>query len=370
MKVPYATRYPRKVLLRAFLRRLVRFILFLTAKTEITGLERIPKTGPVILAGNHVAVMEIVMMLAYAPRQVEFVGAGDIPLDPTFAPFANLYGFIPLQRGMIDRAGMRVARDVLSQNGCLVVFPEGGIWEPAGMTARLGVAWLSQEAQAPVVPVGFGGMQGALKKMMRFQRPQLVMNVGNPIPPAAVVQVNENRRERLAAYARTIFEQIQRLIPETERSHRPAKVAETFRLQIYILAGEENLDCTDEIPAGQQQGLARFLCQPVLLDALRRNLQLDVAVLQHLDAETDAAAIAAACQTVLRYLETNSGFLVYRFGIEEGLAAAEGLRSLAHLAGRAVQQRQGLSIQAVHCYRETQDGPEVCVPFGRKVRGV
>jgi len=53
----------------------------------------------VILAGNHVAVLEAVMMAVYCPGVVEFLGNGDIPFDPNYAFIANSYGFIPINRG-------------------------------------------------------------------------------------------------------------------------------------------------------------------------------------------------------------------------------------------------------------------------------
>ena len=46
---------------------------------------------------------------------------------------------------------------------------------------------MSQQAQAPVLPIGFGGIKGALDEMFRLKRPRLSMNVGELIPPVARV---------------------------------------------------------------------------------------------------------------------------------------------------------------------------------------
>jgi 1-acyl-sn-glycerol-3-phosphate acyltransferase len=98
--------YPRKVIIRHFLRFLGRLLLPLLARVTITGRENFPRKGPVILAGNHVAFLEVALMVVYPPYLVELIGTGDIPLDPTFAPLAHLYGFIPVNRGNLDRNGL------------------------------------------------------------------------------------------------------------------------------------------------------------------------------------------------------------------------------------------------------------------------
>jgi 1-acyl-sn-glycerol-3-phosphate acyltransferase len=55
-------KYPRRKVLRGILRFLGRLILPVFFRVELKGLENFPKNGPVIVVGNHVAVMEAVMM--------------------------------------------------------------------------------------------------------------------------------------------------------------------------------------------------------------------------------------------------------------------------------------------------------------------
>ncbi|NOG52109.1 MAG: 1-acyl-sn-glycerol-3-phosphate acyltransferase [Chloroflexi bacterium] len=142
-----------------------------------------PPKGPLILVGNHIAIIEVGMMMTYTPYPLEVMAAGDIPLDPRYRWMADLWGFIPIKRGSMDRGGMNMALDVLEQGGVVGLFPEGGIWETTIRQARQGVAWLSSKANAPIVPIGFGGIEGALTKMLRFERPRMTMNIGQPIPP-------------------------------------------------------------------------------------------------------------------------------------------------------------------------------------------
>jgi 1-acyl-sn-glycerol-3-phosphate acyltransferase len=176
--------YPRRRVARFVLRGAARLLIALLTRLKVLGMENFPRSGPLILAGNHVGVMEAVLMAALSPRQVEFLGTGDIPFDPNYARIVEAYGLIPINRGNLDRDAIQKSVDVLRQGGVLGIFPEGGIWDPARMEAQLGVALISQRANAPVLPIGFGGMRGALVNALKLKRPRLEMRVGELIPPA------------------------------------------------------------------------------------------------------------------------------------------------------------------------------------------
>ncbi len=108
------------------------------------------------------------------PWNVEFVGTADIPVDPRFGWAVKLWGgYLPVSRGSTDRREMNMTLDVLKQGGIIAIFPEGGIWTSSMKQARTGVAWLSYHAGVPVLPVGFGGMRGAINAIVHLKRPRL-----------------------------------------------------------------------------------------------------------------------------------------------------------------------------------------------------
>jgi 1-acyl-sn-glycerol-3-phosphate acyltransferase len=76
---PYALRYPRKRVARTVARVAGRLVLPLVFRLRISGTSSFPRTGPLLVVGNHVAVMEAVMMAVYTPWPVEMLGAADIP---------------------------------------------------------------------------------------------------------------------------------------------------------------------------------------------------------------------------------------------------------------------------------------------------
>lgn len=68
----------------------------LLTRITVEGIDNIPSEGPVILAGNHAAYIEPVLMTMMPKRIVEPIGAGDIPFDGILDSLVGFYGFIPV----------------------------------------------------------------------------------------------------------------------------------------------------------------------------------------------------------------------------------------------------------------------------------
>lgn len=324
----YSITYPRFQVKRTFLRFLARSLFRLLTRTTIEGLENIPREGPVILAGNHVAELETVLMTVIPKRLVEPIGAGDIPFEGIFDKIAAYYGIIPINRGNLDRKGMNQALDVLKQGGVVGIFPEGGTWEPGRMAPQIGVALLSQRTGTPVVPIGFSGMQGALKHALHLKRPKLLMKIGEPIP---ALNVTDSRvdKDQLMAYSGRVLDAIYDLISQEDKDLLPLEARHKLSLEI---EGEG----TQNVPWGP--AFAHFLHSPVLLKRFIVNLKLPVEALYGQNETVDMSAMQTALKMIADYLKKNPAFFTYRFGMEEGsqvAAAIQGLQSLLEKAKKA-----------------------------------
>lgn len=326
----------------------------LLTRTTITGKENFPEAGPLILVGNHVAMIEVVMMVLYAPYLAEMIAAGDIPLDPRFAALINAYGMIPINRGNIDRDGLNMALAVLEQKGVVGIFPEGGIWETALKQGRTGVAWLSYKSGAPILPIGFGGIEGALGAALRFKRPRLTMNVG-PLIPAIHVD-GKNRKQALEEGARLVMSHINRLIPEEDKHKSDMVLDESFGF-VLLLQDSSGAQTPAQIP--HSEALGQFFYRPILLNTLARNVKLPVQPLQNLDSEHNPQRIASAAQAILAYLSQNPYFLSYRFGYETASAMQTALDALCQIALQAAQNEQQLFLTPLRRYRLHAGGDEI-----------
>jgi 1-acyl-sn-glycerol-3-phosphate acyltransferase len=346
----YTLRYPRRIVLRFCLRMLGRLLMFLLARPQVNGLENLPKKGPVILVGNHVAIMEVIMMAIYAPWSVEFIGTGDIPVDPRFAWMVRLYGYIPVNRGSVDRNEMKMPMDVLKQNGAVGIFPEGGIWSTSMKRARTGVAWLSYHTQAPVVPMGFGGMRGAFQALFQLKRPRLVMNVGHMMPAVDAKVPGKSRKQALEDAANAIMAQVESLIPPDEKRDWNHIQNEQFDFQFVV----HTPDAETAHSVAHPRGLGRFFHTPVILDVMARNMELPVQPLQHVDTMHDAEAIAQATEVALSFLDSHPQFLNYRFGYAEAAEMYAGVVELHELACLAAEKGQQITLKPVRRYYDSR----------------
>ena len=304
--------FPRNRLRRKFSRVLLRTLLPLVFRVRITGLENLKNCGPALLAGNHSGFLEILLMIAYGPKYIEFIGSGDVPMDPSYRRLTEFYSFIPVNRGNVDRAAFRNSVDVLKQGGYLGIFPEGGIWEAEQGAAQKGVSWIAMQAQVPVIPVGVGGLQHVGESLKRFKRPLLTVGVGEPIPPVRI-DIRTGRKEAMQIHAESVMNAIMEAIPADLRAVMKRPVYECFSLQVKTQGGT---DLSSRVPYGD--ALAHLMFKPVLIRTFRVNLGLDVHALEHLEKKPSGREFATAADAVLSYLRVNPHFFIYRFGAETG----------------------------------------------------
>lgn len=160
-----------KILFFAFVvRPLVLFIL----GVNLHHRERLPKSGPCILACNHNSHLDTVVLMSLFPLKmlplIRPVAAADYFLkNRLLAWFAlRLIGIIPIPRGTrVGREEMLGESDkALAQNQILIVFPEGSRGEPEKLSAlKKGVYRLAAaQAECVVVPIFTYGLGKALPK--------------------------------------------------------------------------------------------------------------------------------------------------------------------------------------------------------------
>lgn len=342
--------FPRFRFRRAFSRAVLRTMLPRLAKLEVSGLEHLPAEGPVILAGNHSGMLEVLLMIAYAPKHLEIIGAGDIPMDPRYVLFTHLYRYIPINRGNTDSAALRSAVGVLEQGGVLGIFPEGGIWEAERSKAQKGVSWISGMAQVPVTPVGFGGLVGAWGRLTHFKHPRLTVCFGPSVAPPDLSD-RRNRKTLLESHAEQVMDGIQECIPDEYRRTFVPPEYDHYDFCVQTVSGEELAGALE-----QRDPLGHFFFRPVLLDTLRRNLKRKVGVLEHLEKEHRADEYLRAAEDILAYLKENPAFFTYRFGNDLGSRIGRGFVELRDLL--AARGDEPLRLSAERRFRYPGDAEE------------
>jgi 1-acyl-sn-glycerol-3-phosphate acyltransferase len=355
----HTVRYPRRRTQRAMLRVLGRALLPLLTRVRVSGTEHFPPRGPLLVVGNHVAAMDVPLMIVYAPWQIEILGPGDIPPPPALDAIARLYGYTAINRGNVDRRPLLEMLAILEQGGVVGLFPEGGIWDLGAKRAKRGVAWLSYQARVPILPIGFGGLVGALEAALRLKRPPLTMNVGPRIPPVTIPP-GRPRKMALQEAATHIMDAVYSLIPDSVRPQPLAPYREHFELRIVVQSAEALGEDTEPAHLPHGDALCRMFYQPAILRIFARDLGIDVGALQHIAETHDPDRMAAALARILHYIrEENHGFFTYRFGNQEGKAIEAGLSELHQLCVQVAAAGNHLDVTPVHRYQLREHGEEV-----------
>lgn len=345
--------YPTR---RRVLHRVGKILQPILSRTHVTGQEYIPSSGPLIVVGNHTAFIEGLLMILSMPWPIDLIGAGDVPLHGGFVFLQQWWGFIPINRGEIDRTGLKAASTILEAGGTLGIFPEGGIWDHKIGDARLGVAYLSQQTGTPILPMGFGGLIGAVKKITHLQRPIMTVNIG-PVIPAVPTSENYRERKALAQKAsQQIMEAIYSLVPADDEINRLGNRQEQYAFDVQLIDERgQSVAVPPELIIPHGEDLSYFFHRPVLISVVIDNLRRPAEVLRHFDTEREPTRFAAALRETLQvFTREKPAFLSYRLGNKQAARIVEGLRRFETLSKWAAERNLSMRVrpQAIFTYAD------------------
>ncbi len=166
---------------RAVLRPLLR----LRFRPRITGGERIPASGPVLLASNHLSGLDTILIPSFSPRKVQFLAKASLFEGRIGGWFFRQIGAVPVHReaGAAAQAALDAGRRVLAEGQVFAVFPEGSRSRDGRLyKGRSGAAFMALETGATVVPVGLVGTNRKLKDPRTGRAPRVEIRFGAPVP--------------------------------------------------------------------------------------------------------------------------------------------------------------------------------------------
>lgn len=200
-------------------RIVLRIVLKIIARVEISGYGNIPETGGAIVVTNHIGRLDALLGVVLADRDDFILMIAEKYRKSAFWRWwARKVNAVWLDRYEADFHALRVVLKRLKQGEILGMAPEGTRSENAAMAeGKPGAAYLAAKANVPIIPVGLAGTEDRVVKyrLRRLRRLDITIKIDEPfyLPPMD----RKNREAFLTQSTEEIMCRIAALIPPEYR---------------------------------------------------------------------------------------------------------------------------------------------------------
>jgi 1-acyl-sn-glycerol-3-phosphate acyltransferase len=181
--------------------------------------ERVPLSGPVIIACNHCSILDPPLVGSGFDRGINYLARKTLFDSPVFGRLLHSWSAIPVDREGGGGSGLKAILERLLAGGAIILFPEG-TRSPDGklQPAQAGVGLTVIKSTAVVVPVRVFGTIKALNRDMVFPRPRHVaVKYGKPMDFAALrAEAKSCTKERLKKIYQQVADEIMAAIAKLE----------------------------------------------------------------------------------------------------------------------------------------------------------
>lgn len=213
-------RHPPRLLLHA-LRPAARAVVRRRWSVAVHETHHLPADGPVVLAANHIGLVDGPLLAIFSPRPVHALTKREM-FRGRLGPLLSASGQVPLDRFHADPAAVKTCLRVLRDGGVVGIFPEGTRGDGRLHRFHHGAAYLALVTGAPVVPVTFIGTRpdGAGRNALPPRGAHLDIVVGTPwrTSPTPWPRTREHVRASSALLLDHMRSEIDRALAHTGRT--------------------------------------------------------------------------------------------------------------------------------------------------------
>jgi len=192
---------PTYAQVRRFFGNLVRAVY----RLDVVGADRLPVTGPAVIAPNHDSVLDGIVLGAAISRELRFLAKAELWRSRLLAWALDGLGAIGIKRGRGDHLALARMRQALEAGQAVAIFPQGAV--RGDRVWHRGAARMALVAGAPLVPVRLIGTARALSRG-RIGFPRVRVIIGEPIKvapapeePAVATELTERLRVAVESLA-------------------------------------------------------------------------------------------------------------------------------------------------------------------------
>jgi 1-acyl-sn-glycerol-3-phosphate acyltransferase len=139
---------------------------------RVCNAERVPSTGPVILASNHASFLDPPLVGSGLHRPINYLARESLFRFPGIGALLRSWNSVPVDRDGGGAAGLKAILDRLLAGGGIILFPEGTRTKDGHLQpARSGIGLVVIKSNAPVIPVRTFGTYEAYGRHVKVPRP-------------------------------------------------------------------------------------------------------------------------------------------------------------------------------------------------------
>ena len=195
-----------RIWLYSILRVIAGAVFFLIFDIRYKGKENLPKSGSVILAGNHRTWFDPVLIAIRVKYISSYMAKAELFDVPVLRSIIKLVHGFPTRRNSADVSSLSRAEEFIRKGYNLTMFPEGTRSRDGKIgRARSGVAYIASKCGVPVYPVGI-----SYKGHLCFRR-KITVTFGEPISPEEL-KINNLTKTELRAAGERVMSRIADLV--------------------------------------------------------------------------------------------------------------------------------------------------------------
>ncbi|MBI5167271.1 MAG: 1-acyl-sn-glycerol-3-phosphate acyltransferase [candidate division NC10 bacterium] len=144
-------------------------------RLQVIGGEYLPPTGGVILAANHVSLVDPLFLGLTVPRKLNFMAKEELFFNRLFGWLLRKLNAFPVSRNRLSPSTVKRALDLLSQGQVLLLFPEGTRGDGKNLQEpKPGIALIADRSGSPVIPAYHQGTANVMPRGVARIRPHPV----------------------------------------------------------------------------------------------------------------------------------------------------------------------------------------------------
>ena len=187
----------------------------LFGRYRVSGRQRIPRTGPVLVVANHLIWYDTILIGLAFPRRLWYMAKIEIFRLPIVGLFCRLTGQIPVHRGESDRAALEKALQYLREGRAVIIFPDGKVARHERLqAAHTGADMQALRSGVPILPVAHTGTRRIFFGR-RAWLPRVEIRIGEPYMPQ--VPEGVSRKVALRMVTEDLMLRIAQMMPDEER---------------------------------------------------------------------------------------------------------------------------------------------------------